>query len=87
MNRQRRKEIRQLIEDIAGLPARIEDIAMEEQDAYDGMSEGRQESDAGVDSLVAIDTLTDAKELMDELFNTTDGPLDKVVVKLKEAAA
>jgi len=55
MNNERRKEIDRIISELQGLLSNIDDVLSEEQDAYDNMPEGLQQSERGeAGSAVAI---------------------------------
>lgn len=66
MNEQRRKEIQKAISSIEDLVQRILD---EEQEAYDNMPIGLQESTNGLNSVDAQDSLESAIEALEEAIS------------------
>ncbi|AUX82640.1 hypothetical protein PBI_POCKET_53 [Microbacterium phage Pocket] len=74
MNNQRRKEIQEVISKLADLDAlrneikeEIERIRDEEQEYYDNMPEGLQQSDRGYKAEEAASQLDDAAQQLDDL--------------------
>lgn len=67
MNNQRRKEIEAVLNELADLRSRIETIQSEEQDAYDNMPEGLQQSERGTKAEEACSRLDDAVTAFDDL--------------------
>ncbi|AUX82703.1 hypothetical protein PBI_KNOX_54 [Microbacterium phage Knox] len=74
MNNQRRKEIQEVINKLADLDAlrneikeEIERIRDEEQEYYDNMPEGLQQSDRGYKAEEAASQLDDAAQQLDDL--------------------
>ena len=67
MNNQRRKEIEAVLNELADLRSRIETIQSEEQDAYDNMPEGLQQSERGMKAEEACSRLEDALTAFDDL--------------------
>ena len=63
MNNERRKEIQKAINLIENL---VQSILNEEQDAYENMPEGLQESVNGVNSIDAQDSLEAALDALEE---------------------
>ncbi len=60
MNNQRRKEIAEISEEIEAIKARLESVLEEEQEAYDNLPEGIQDSDRGERMSEAISSLENA---------------------------
>lgn len=75
MNNVRRKEIKLVINEIAGLMERLRTIKDDEQDCLDNMPENLQSSTRGEASEEAIDNIESAIGLLadgaDELINIT----------------
>ena len=67
MNNQRRKEIEAVLNELADLRSRIETIQSEEQDAYDNMPEGLQQSERGTKAEESCSRLEDALTAFDDL--------------------
>lgn len=67
MNNQRRKEIAEIQNELADLLARVETLRDEEQDAYDNMPEGLQQSDRGTASEQAASNLDQAAYSLQEV--------------------
>lgn len=68
MNKDRRKEIAEIIDDLAGLRGRIEELQEEEQGAFENLPEGIQNSERGEAMEAAATALGNA---CDELDNVT----------------
>jgi len=73
MNNQRRKEINAVLNELADLRSRIETIQSEEQDAYDNMPEGLQQSERGEKAEQACSELDDAISAFDDLEYALNG--------------
>jgi hypothetical protein len=69
MNNQRRKEINLIIGELAELRSRLETVQSEEQEAYDNMPEGLQQSERGEKAEAACSLLDDAMGAFDEIEN------------------
>lgn len=67
MNQQRRKEIQAVLNELADLRSRIESVQSDEQDAYDNMPEGLQQSERGQNAEEACSRLEDALTAFDDL--------------------
>lgn len=72
MNNKRRKELRSISSGIDELRNRLDAVIGEEQDAYDNMPEGVQDSDKGTTMVDAIDTMEDILNTMGELTDAID---------------
>lgn len=70
MNKQRRKEIKIIIEQLSELQTKLELINDEEQFAYDSLSEGLQSTLRGMESEEAIDILDEATEGIDDIIKS-----------------
>lgn len=67
MNNQRRKEIETVLDELAALRSRVEDLQNEEQESYDNMPEGLQQSERGEKAEQAASRLEDALTAFDEI--------------------
>lgn len=67
MNKPRRKELERALAMIAEARAIIENCADEEQEAFDNMPEGLQESERGEKMEEAISAMVDAYETLEEV--------------------
>lgn len=67
MNAQRRKEIEEVLNELADLRSRVEALHEEERDAFDNMPEGLQASERGQASEAAASALDDALSAFDEI--------------------
>jgi hypothetical protein len=72
MNNERRKRIRSLIEKLSFDKELLEMISNEEEEAFDNMPEGIQESQMGENSQEAIELLGDALNSLDECIDSLD---------------
>lgn len=72
MNNERRKRIRSLIEKLSSDKELLEMISSEEEEAFDNMPEGIQESQMGENSQEAIELLGDALNSLDECIDSLD---------------
>ena len=69
MNKDRRKRIDEIQDGLEQWGDMLEDLESEEQEAFDAMPEGLQDSDRGQVAQSAIDSLVDAR---DSLVNALD---------------
>ena len=60
MNKNRRKMIRKIVEQLGGLKEELDSVKDEEQEALDSMPENLQESERGEEMQKAIDVMEDA---------------------------
>lgn len=67
MNNQRRKEIADVLNELAALRSRVEDLQSEEQDYFDNMPENLQQSERGEKAEQAASRLEDALTAFDEI--------------------
>jgi len=67
MNNKRREAIQQIIDQLTPIEESITDLQGEEQDYYDNMPEGLQESERGGRAQEAADNLDNAVSAIDEL--------------------
>lgn len=68
MNKERRNRINKVIEQLEVLKDEIADIGMEEEEAYDNLPEGIQESDRGEAMQEAVDNLEIAGDTFDDII-------------------
>lgn len=68
MNKERRNRINKVIEQLEVLKDEIADIGMEEEEAYDNLPEGIQESDRGEAMQEAVDNLEMAGDTFDDII-------------------
>lgn len=66
MNKQRRKEIQEVIDQIADLKQTIEEINEQEEEYYNNMPEGIQDGQRGDMALRAIDCLEEAMGYLED---------------------
>ncbi len=74
MNKERRKSVEKAAARVTDTIALLEEVQSDEQDAFDNMSEGVQESERGEESEAALDNI---QEALDSLA-TAEGALDLV---------
>lgn len=67
MNKQRRKELADILNELAGLRSRLESVQSDEQDAYDNMPESFQEGERGERAQEVLSLLDDAVTAFDEI--------------------
>jgi len=72
MNNERRKEIARIIGELQQLQSDIENVLGEEQDAFDNMPEGLQQSDRGQAAENAIDELESATSAVEEAVSALE---------------
>jgi len=71
MNKERRKALAEIVAELQALPDlseikdRLETLKDEEQEAFDNMSEGLQQSDRGQQMEAAVSAMEEAIELID----------------------
>lgn len=66
MNKERRKALAQVADELRNLESKIEELMNEEQDYYDNMPEGLQGSEKGEKSQAAIDAMESALSTVGE---------------------
>lgn len=76
MNKQRRTEIEAVLNELADLRSRIESIQSDEQDAYDNMPEGLQQSERGQKAEEACSRLEDAVTAFDDLESALNDAME-----------
>lgn len=69
MNKQRRKQIYQIVEQLESLKLEIEELGEEERDYYDNMPEGIQDSEKGEIASEAGDRMEYATDNIDEAID------------------
>lgn len=72
MNKDRRKRIDEIHAALEQWVSMIEDLESEEQDAFDGMPEGLQNSERGQVSQSAIDALAEARDSLSSALDALD---------------
>ena len=75
MNKERRKKINEVIDTLSEAQSVIRDVSEEEQEAFDNLPEGIQNSERGVRMSEYIETLAEQ-----------DGALDDIISYLTEIA-
>lgn len=73
MNKYRRKEIDDLIQEAESLKDKIEEILSEEQDYFDNMPENLQFSERGENSQQAINDLEEAQSSIEDCISYLEG--------------
>lgn len=76
MNKQRRTEIEAVLNELADLRSRIESIQSDEQDAYDNMPEGLQQSERGQKAEEACSRLEDAVTAFDDIESALNDAME-----------
>lgn len=76
MNNQRRKEIEAVLNELADLRSRVETLQNEEQDAFDNMPEGLQQSERGQASENAANALDYALSAFDDIDSSLNEALE-----------
>ena len=66
MNNERRKKIEKIREDLDGLMALVEELAEEEQEAFDNLPESLQDTERGEAMQTAIDNLDNLQNSLEE---------------------
>lgn len=69
MNEARRKKVAAIMETLVGVRVEIEEIQSEEQDAFDAMPEGLQESERGQKAEAAAEALAEALGNIEDAMN------------------
>lgn len=69
MNKARRKQIAQLLEQLENLKADLDSILEEEQEAFDNLPESLQEGERGQASQTAIESLESAQSAFEEVVD------------------
>lgn len=76
MNKERRKTIRELIEQATELSQRIEEVLNEEQDYYDYMPENLQGSERGQIAEEAISNLEEAQSDIEDCISYLEAAIE-----------
>ena len=69
MNKQRRKEIHDILSELQNIKSKLEMVQMNEEMAFDSMPENLQYSMRGEESQEAIDVMNSAVESLDEAID------------------
>ena len=72
MNNTRRSQITDIMEKLSALQTSIEELLEEEQEAFDNLPEGIQDSERGEAIQTAIDNLEEAVSNCEELLNNLE---------------
>lgn len=73
MNKQQRKNLSDMLDEIAGYVSTLEEMAEEEQEKYDNMPEGLQDSERGQAIQEAADNLQQAADDLQNWIDETGG--------------
>lgn len=76
MNKQRRKDLSAILNELADLRSRLETIQQDEQDAYDNMPEGLQQSERGQKAEECCSRLEDALTSFDEIDSAVNDAIE-----------
>lgn len=76
MNKQRRKVLEEIIEEMDALLTKLEDVKAEEEEAYDNMPESFQEGEKGERMQEAIDNMDSAYSGLEEARDSLQEVLD-----------
>lgn len=76
MNKQQRKKLSDMLDEIAGYVSTLEEMAEEEQEKYDNMPEGLQDSERGQTIQEAADNLQQAADDLQNWIDETGGNLE-----------
>jgi ABC-type transporter Mla subunit MlaD len=68
MNKERRAHIGEILNELGNLKDQVDAVASDEQDAFDSMPEGLQNSDRGQSMEQAADALDEAGALLSEVL-------------------
>lgn len=77
MNKTRRKLIEKIIEQLETLKDEVESITEEEQEAYDNLPDGIQDSEKGETMYEAISDLEDASSNFDDIIDTLQDIIER----------
>lgn len=72
MNKERRKRISEIISEIEDIKAKLEDVKMDEEIAFDCMPENLQGSTRGEEMEEAMESMSDALEHLDEAIESLE---------------
>lgn len=72
MNKARRERISKLISELEPMVDKLESICSEEEDYFENMPEGLQQSERGQEAEAAISELEEAKSSLDSLINALE---------------
>ena len=78
MNKQRRKEIMEIITELENIKSKLESVKSDEEFAFENMPENLQGSMRGEESQDAIDTLDTANDLVQEALDSLESAIDEL---------
>ena len=76
MNKERRKRLQEVIDQLENLKEEVSSICEEEQEAYDNMPESLQDADRGSQIYENISNLEDRESDFDDLINNLQEVID-----------
>ena len=76
MNKERRKRLQEVIDQLENLKEEVSFICEEEQEAYDNMPESLQDADRGSQIYENISNLEDRESDFDDLINNLQEVID-----------
>lgn len=76
MNKQRRKQISELMQKVSDLKEELDEVLQEEQDYYDNMPENLQYSARGETSEEAICNLEEACSCLDDCISNLESSIE-----------
>ncbi len=77
MNKERRKTLQGIIDELESQKENIETLQEEEQEAYDNLPESIQASDRGAAMCENADDLSDAADSLDDVISALQDILDR----------
>jgi ABC-type transporter Mla subunit MlaD len=77
MNKERRKAIEEIIDQLGMLKEQVESITEEEQEAFDNLPESIQYSERGDAMSEAVSDLEDASSSIDDVMSTLQDIIDR----------
>ena len=73
MNKERRKQIQSVIDNIEIIKDKLQNVLNDEEAYFDNMPENLQGSTRGIESEEAMDNMNEAIELIDEVIDVLNG--------------
>jgi hypothetical protein len=72
VNKERRKRIQEIVDNLEEIKGRIDEIQEEERECYDNLSEGLQQTERGQGYEASADALSDAECNVDDVISALE---------------
>ena len=76
MNKERRKRIQEIVDNLEEIKGRINEIQEEERECFDNLSEGLQQTERGQGYEAAAESLSEAEMNVDDVISALDAAME-----------